>query len=207
GGAVLYPRARARAAAPSAPRLAGLRSPSSVVFEGERHARAKCGDLAVFQLHVHLRYFGHAQVAQRPGGSFHRAATRVLPRFVADTDDFDDLVDRIRLLLRHGILRRLDCARSRGARGDGNSIRGTYGLTPVPRRPRGANASGARPSALIRNQHWKPRKRRIVPALAWAGASHCRAFDSGSCPPPHSSKAMARAPGGTRSALKEGVCS
>src|SRR5262249_47818450 len=38
---------------------------------------------------------------------------------------FDDLVDRIRLLLRHGILRRLDCARSRGARGDGNSIRGS----------------------------------------------------------------------------------
>src|SRR5262249_47818452 len=83
----------------------------------------------------------------------------------------------------------------------------TYGLTTVPRRPRGANASGARPSALIRNQHWKPRKRRIVPALAWAGASHCRAFDSGSGPPPHSSKAMARAPGGAPRALQGGVWS
>src|SRR5215510_6808651 len=79
----------------------------------------------------------------------------------------------------------------------------TYGLTTVPRRPRGANASGARPSALIRNQHWKPRKRRIVPALAWAGASHCRAFDSGSCPT--LLDAMARAPGGARRALKEDV--
>src|SRR4029453_18773071 len=32
------------------------------------------GNLAVFQLHVHLRDFSHAQVAQRPGRCFHRSA-------------------------------------------------------------------------------------------------------------------------------------
>src|SRR6266446_3915386 len=65
----------------------------------------------------------------------------------------------------------------RAAMVTGSAVR-TYGLTLVPRRPSSANASGARPSALIRNQHWKRRKKRIVPARAWAGASRCRAFDS-----------------------------
>src|SRR5262252_3737073 len=99
----------------------------------------------------------------------------------------------------------------------------TYGLTPLPRRSSGQrghsqvrapdtreDGSSARarrePSALIRNQHWKRRKRTIVPARAWAGASRCRAFDSGSCSTPHPSDAMARAPGGTRRVLREGVC-
>jgi len=130
--------------------------------------------------------FGHAQVAQRAGCRFHRAATSILPRFVADADDFDDLVDRIRLLLRHGILRRLDCARSREARGDGNSIRGSnLRLDAAPSPIEWRECQRREPSALIRNQHWKRRKRRIVPARAWAGASHCRVFDSGSCQTPH----------------------
>src|SRR5215471_13308451 len=84
--------------------------------------------------------------------------------------------------------------RWRGARGDGNSIRGSNlrldaAPSPIERR----ECQRREPSALIRNQHWKRRKRRIVPPLAWARASHCRAFDSGSCPTPHPSNAMAHA--------------
>src|SRR5215472_16404681 len=102
----LYPDSRGKPA-----------KPSSFVFEGEGHAGAECGDLAVFHLHVHLRHFGHAQVTQRAGCCFHRVTARLLPRFVADTDDHDDLVDRrLRLLLRHGILRRLALARESARR-------------------------------------------------------------------------------------------
>src|SRR5262249_41408518 len=81
----------------------------------------------------------------------------------------------------------------------------TYGLTTVPRRPSGANASGAKPSALIRNQHWKRGKEGSCPrSHGWA--HHCRAFDRGRA---YDLIARTRwpAPGGTRRALKEGVCS
>ena len=78
---------------------------SGFVLERERHPRAKRGDLAVFHLHVHLRHFRHAQVAQGAGRRFDRAPACVLPRFLADADDLDDLVDGFRLLLlRHCIL-------------------------------------------------------------------------------------------------------
>ena len=36
---------------------------SSLVFERQRDAGAKCGDFSVFHLHVHLRHFGDPQVA------------------------------------------------------------------------------------------------------------------------------------------------
>src|SRR5262249_45502721 len=82
----------------------------------------------------------------------------------------------------------------------------TYGLTPLPRRSSGANASGASrlhsPEINIGNGE----KEGSCPR-AWVGASRCRAFDSGSCSTPHPSNSMARAPGGTRRALREGVCS
>ena len=85
-------------------KLAGVLS--GFVFERERHARAKRGDLAVFHLHVHFHHFGHAQVTQGTGGRLHRAPPRFLPRFFAHADNLDDLVDRFGLLLRHVILRR-----------------------------------------------------------------------------------------------------
>src|SRR5215467_11563675 len=82
----------------------------------------------------------------------------------------------------------------------------TYGLTPLPRRSSGANASGASrlhsPEINIGNGE----KEGSCPR-AWVGASRCRAFDSGLCSTPHPSNSMARAPGGTRRALREGVCS
>jgi 5-methyltetrahydropteroyltriglutamate--homocysteine methyltransferase len=78
---------------------------SGFVLERERHPRAKGGDLAVLHLHVHLRHFRHAQVAQGAGRRFDRAPACVLPRFLADADDLDDLVDGFHLLLlRHCIL-------------------------------------------------------------------------------------------------------
>ena len=66
---------------------------SAVVLEGQRDARAVGHDLAVFDLHVELGDFGHAQVAQRLGRGLHGALGRVFPRHLAGADDFGDPVD------------------------------------------------------------------------------------------------------------------
>src|SRR5262249_47407633 len=83
----------------------------------------------------------------------------------------------------------------------------TYGSTPVPRRPSGANAGGARPSAVIRIKLNIARK--IVPARMGALAAHGRAFDSGLWPKAATSSldGMARAPRATRHGLRVGACS
>src|SRR5262249_34344095 len=104
---------------------------SSLVFEGQRHTGAKGGDFAVFDLHVHLRDFGHAEVPQRAGCCFPRRAACFLPRLLANPDDFDDLVDGVGLLLRHDVLpysmRALDRAPS-----DVNSIVGPHPSRVTP---------------------------------------------------------------------------
>src|SRR5215813_3710666 len=116
---------------------------SSLVFEGQRHTGAKGGDFAVFDLHVHLRDFGHAEVPQRAGCRFHRRAARVLPRLLANPDDFDDLVDGVGLLLRHDSppysMRALDRAPS-----DVNSIVGPHPSRVTP--PASAIATRAAPA-------------------------------------------------------------
>src|SRR5262249_13763838 len=101
--------------------------------------------------------------ATLPSSTFMSICVTFLPRFVADTDDLDDLVDRIRrLLLRHGILRRLDCARARGARDDGNSIRGSN-LSLDAGFSRSERREWQQRAALIRGRLWKPRKEEWCP--------------------------------------------
>src|SRR5262249_26708542 len=74
----------------------------------------------------------------------------------------DDLVDRIRLLLRHGILRRLGLRSLASARADVTSICGSN-LSPDAGFRRGGRRNWQQRAALIRRRHWKPRKEESCP--------------------------------------------
>src|SRR6202012_6189258 len=66
---------------------------AALVFEGYLDFCAVRLDLAVLELDIQLHHLGDPQVAKRLPGACYGGTRRLLPRYRAGADQFDDLID------------------------------------------------------------------------------------------------------------------